>query len=425
MILIFWGKWVGVLFLFLVTSTLCDSVLAAEICGAAGFVKTTINSLSRSVYVVKADKQLVPVVRPNTYPAQVNDYRGNLPVPCVSGKLGVADVGVVINTNDPYSVAVGDYYVQKRAIPSNNVLKIAIPVVYELNPAQLNVIRGQIDAFFGNRVQALALVWRSPFAVSDNGGANPIAYSGCNASITSAVTFGYRVPCSIGVEDWSDRFGNYFGYFNSSSGSPYKDFGIRISMLLAARTVEAARSLIDRGVLADGYMKSHASDTAQLHFLQTSDSVRSKRRSMYPSVGGGVRGVPLNINIDKFDFLQGASSVMWYATGTPVVANLSTNSFLPGAIGDNLTSSGGLMDLNSSPAAVGYQTNGFDWVDAGVTAMYGTTSEPLAFSEKFPNPNVLYGMYVQGVTLIEALWKSVQYPIQGLFVGEPLASPFE
>jgi hypothetical protein len=32
--------------------------------------------------------------------------------------------------------------------------------------------------------------------------------------------------------------------------------------------------------------------------------------------------------------------------------------------------------------------------------------------------------YLQGETLIEAYWKSVQMPGQGLFIGEPLARPF-
>jgi hypothetical protein len=32
--------------------------------------------------------------------------------------------------------------------------------------------------------------------------------------------------------------------------------------------------------------------------------------------------------------------------------------------------------------------------------------------------------YLQGQTAIEAYWKSVEWPQQGLFIGEPLAAPF-
>jgi hypothetical protein len=32
--------------------------------------------------------------------------------------------------------------------------------------------------------------------------------------------------------------------------------------------------------------------------------------------------------------------------------------------------------------------------------------------------------YTDGESLIEAYWKSVAWPGQGLFVGEPMASPY-
>jgi hypothetical protein len=37
---------------------------------------------------------------------------------------------------------------------------------------------------------------------------------------------------------------------------------------------------------------------------------------------------------------------------------------------------------------------------------------------------VAIGRYLQGETLIEAYWKSVLMPGQGIFIGEPLAAPF-
>jgi len=64
------------------------------------------------------------------------------------------------------------------------------------------------------------------------------------------------------------------------------------------------------------------------------------------------------------------------------------------------------------------------WIQAGATASYGTTSEPCAHLQKFPHPQALLLFYVQGATAIEAYWRSVQWPQQGLFVGEPLAAPF-
>ena len=40
-------------------------------------------------------------------------------------------------------------------------------------------------------------------------------------------------------------------YANSASALPFTDHGMRLSMLLAARDVDSAKRLIDRGVAAD------------------------------------------------------------------------------------------------------------------------------------------------------------------------------
>jgi hypothetical protein len=50
--------------------------------------------------------------------------------------------------------------------------------------------------------------------------------------------------------------------------------------------------------------------------------------------------------------------------------------------------------------------------------------EPCNFPQKFPNPGIVMSYYLQGDRLIEAYWKSVEQPGQGIFIGEPLARPF-
>jgi hypothetical protein len=37
---------------------------------------------------------------------------------------------------------------------------------------------------------------------------------------------------------------------------------------------------------------------------------------------------------------------------------------------------------------------------------------------------VFFDHYLRGETLLEAYWKSVAMPGQGLFIGEPLARPY-
>jgi uncharacterized protein (TIGR03790 family) len=64
------------------------------------------------------------------------------------------------------------------------------------------------------------------------------------------------------------------------------------------------------------------------------------------------------------------------------------------------------------------------WLEAGATGSYGTVREPCAYPQKFPDAAVLIRRYTRGETLIEAYWKSVSSPGEGVFIGEPLAAPW-
>ena len=117
------------------------------------------------------------------------------------------------------------------------------------------------------------------------------------------------------------------------------------------------------------------------------------------------------------DELRDVRDVLFYFTGLRSVAGLETLRFRPGAIADHLTSTGGVLDGADQMSAL-------RWLDAGATASYGAVIEPCNFAAKFPQPAVVIARYTHGESLIEAYWKSVAWPGQGVFVGEPLAAPF-
>jgi len=108
---------------------------------------------------------------------------------------------------------------------------------------------------------------------------------------------------------------------------------------------------------------------------------------------------------------------MFYFTGAASVGEITGMPFLPGAIADHLTSFGGM--LTDSP-----QMSSLRWLEAGATGSYGTVVEPCNGLGKFPDVPVLLAHYLAGETLLEAYWKSVRMPAQGIFIGEPLAAPF-
>lgn len=186
---------------------------------------------------------------------------------------------------------------------------------------------------------------------------------------------------------------------------------MRPAMAIAATSIEHAKALIDRGVKSDG---SFPVGTAYL--LSTGDKARNVRHLQYPRAEELIRS-RLYGRTMKQDKVKYATDVMFYFTGAAAVGGMETLRFLPGAVADHLTSSGGML-TNSS------QMSAMRWLEAGATGSYGTVVEPCNLTEKFPNLPVVISRYLGGETLIEAYWKSVLMPGQGIFIGEPLAAPF-
>jgi uncharacterized protein (TIGR03790 family) len=182
-------------------------------------------------------------------------------------------------------------------------------------------------------------------------------------------------------------------------------------MAIATTTFAQAKALIDRGVAAD---RTDPRGTAYL--MDTSDQTRNVRAPLYPLIQQALQNRFL-VEILPADTLTKRFDVMFYFTGLSQVHNIQTNHFWPGAIADHLTSLGGM--LTDSP-----QMSSLRWLEAGATGSYGTVVEPCNFPQKFPNPAIVLRAYLSGDTLIEAYWKSVAMPGQGIFIGEPLARPF-
>ena len=315
--------------------------------------------------------------------------------PTPAGGIDHTNVGVIINAADPLSVAVGEYYARARHIPAPNVIRVRFPVgASELAVEEFQRVKADVDAATPASVQAYALTWATPYRV------------GC-MSITSAFAFGYdRSYCGSGCSPT-----RLSAYFNSASRAPALELRMRPTMMLAGRSFPEIKALIDRGVESDG---TYPRGTADL--LLTSDKARDSRVLMYPMVQTAAAGL-IDIQILKQDALADRKDVMFYFTGLAWVAGLDTLHFLPGAIADHLTSFGGMLTDSRQMSAL-------KWLEAGATASYGTVVEPCNFPQKFTDPAIVIRRYVQGETLIEAYWKSVAWPGQGVFVGEPLATPY-
>ena len=309
--------------------------------------------------------------------------------------LQPTQLGVIVNDADPQSVAIGKYYAERRRIPADNVIHISFrsdkPV---LDAAVFKEIYQHVRAQSKQTIQAYALTWASPYRVN------------C-MSITSAFTFGYaKRYCAKGCTATAPN-----PYFDSDSERPMDDYGIRPTMSIAARTFENAAFLIDRGVQSD-FTKPRAS----AYLVVTGDKARSTRATDYFNARRS-SAMQIPVKIVRAEGIRDVFDIMFYFTGIRSVPFLDSLGFLPGALGDHLTSSGGKMPDSSQMSAM-------RWLEAGATGSFGTVVEPCNFPQKFPSAKIAMKHYLAGDSLIEAYWKSVAWPGQGIFIGEPLAKPY-
>ncbi|RYE75127.1 MAG: TIGR03790 family protein, partial [Myxococcales bacterium] len=329
-----------------------------------------------------------------------------------------SEIGLVVNDNDPQSVAVAAHYQKVRNIPDAHVYHVTFGTK---GKAALGGTMTEAD--FVSKVQGPLAAQVDPSIQ-----AYAVSFSGPNKvdcmSLTSALAFGFdKKYCALPGSQCGPGPGKptaTSSYYNSASFAPFTDAALRPAMMLAGTSVENVQALIDRGVSSDDTFPD-----GDGYFLRTTDVNRSARYADFQATvtKWASPGGPLTMTyLDNADGkganqIKGEKDVLFYLTGLTTVPDIATNTYRPGAIADHLTSSGG-----------GFGTSGqmsvLRWLEAGATASYGTVVEPCAYQQKFPRASVLVPHYFRGETLVEAYWKSVLWPGEGVFVGEPLARPW-
>jgi hypothetical protein len=176
---------------------------------------------------------------------------------------------------------------------------------------------------------------------------------------------------------------------------------------------DALRSL-RRSIEADG---SHPKGT--IYYMQNRD-VRSTtrewgfRRAVEKLREAGVSaeivdGVLPRNKSDVAGATIGSADFVWEGSGSK---------FLPGAIGDNLTSYGGALAEGDGQTAI------TEFIRHGAAGAGGTVTEPFAIQAKFPAPFIHYH-YALGCSLAEAFYQSLAAPYQLLIVGDALCAPWK
>lgn len=340
---------------------------------------------------------------------------------------GRSDIGplqtlVVVNVADRESRALGAYYLEKHGIPPEThrcELKLSRMVGQNISLEDFErEIRAPIEAHIEQhglrgQIQLVVFCWRGPTRV---GGDN---------SLSSAFYYGYKSrpadaksPCSIAPDS---RSGYYEASRAYSATAGYTPLRSPLAFVLTARTLDDAKAVVDRAV------EGHAAAPADAAYLLSSsaDAARAVRVTQFPAASNLLRRLGVEAeNILVTPQAPGAveqplllASLGQASIPSNWLAKPSTVRFLPGAVGEHLTSCGGQL-----PTPCLNQASVWDWLGIGATVSYGTVSEPCNFTVKFPHARL--ATYVaRGFSLAEALAMSVANPYQGLFAGDPLCAP--
>ena len=360
---------------------------------------------------------------------------------------GPQNVAVIVNPDDPNSLAVANAYVDLRQIPATNV--IYIPWTLDarsttgakfrdllLKPTFEELKRrGVLD-----HIDGLAFSSGFPYLISCTAlfpgkefprEARPMAsltsaaylyefvlhnkpeMFGPNANLYFAATAGGRTPSRAfsARQKWN------------GAGQPVADNGMKYLLATAlgvthghGNTAAEIIASLQRSRSADG-MKPPGT----IYYMRNED-VRSKtRHDGFQTAVQELAAVNVRAVIQEGVVPRGAPDVAGLTTGRAQVDLRSAGSrLLPGALVDNLTSAGGqmLIRVERNP-----QTRISEFIRLGAAGASGTVVEPYSLWQKFPSP-ALHVHYARGCSLAEAFYQAVSAPAHLLIIGDPLCQPW-
>ncbi len=187
-----------------------------------------------------------------------------------------------------------------------------------------------------------------------------------------------------------------------------------------------AMALVDRAVASEGTFPK-----AEILCMHAEDDARGARDPECELATRMLTGAGFNGKfIDPFDAKLQGHTVAAYFTGSSdsVRGAIAGNTFVPGAITDNLTSYGAAIgnffcnaDGTQCPAGEA-QTSIARFVRAGATGAHGTVNEPL--NNTFPNAGTMLH-YTFGYSMGESYLYNQRFLYwQNIHLGDPLATPY-
>jgi len=322
--------------------------------------------------------------------------------------------GVIVNSNDPQSAAIGARYVEKFG---GKIVTVSLPGFGPGNQsttvAAAQAARAKINAELGPQHTKLAVCMSFPtrVEVSGNGTSSQhkhgsILYAlthqfDANTNMNATWTPGARTATWVKDTAMTDRAA--LAHKNGQTGTVY-----------AWSTFDAQPSN-PRGAAVANYSIPLVQGTPALP-AGISYSYFDNRPN-WPAAG---QSAPNFGQLYNQVFVRNKADFLGYfiGLGGPVYY-VETNTIRRGAIGSNITSYGGRVGQN-------YGQQGLEmFIDRGLMMFDGSVSEPgSADNRRFLDPRIALPALYSGKTLAEVYREGVIWPVRNLCAGCPDAAPY-
>lgn len=362
-----------------------------------------------------------------------------LVVPVAEATPGPDTTVVVANANVPESVALARRYAEARDVPAAQVCLLDVVDEEDIDLADyeasvLAPLRACLDATPGvrARIEAALLIRGLPLRVRiPAGGADRIVSLAAALMLWDSVDTASGDPL-LGAEPGVNAMCGTAACYAPAWDNPYRGFPFEpgwtterggvtwrpiLVTMLHARTYADAERLLDSALAAEELPPP----TGEMLFMDGADAARGRLDVEYDRTILDLTNLGFTATRVPFDANLTGRTLSSFVTGTASIGTtIEGNTFLPGAIVDNLTSFGAVpqnfRDTGESQVSIAR------WVEQGVAGVHGTVAEPL--NGCFPHRRFLVE-YVLGATLAEAylaMMPNVYW--MNLVLGDPMAAPY-
>ena len=349
------------------------------------------------------------------------------------------NVAVVINEASPESKEIGEYYVQARGIPAENVIRIKTATTDVID---FTVFDGTIQQAIGTALFKGGLQDRVLYIVLTKGiplrKAGTAGQDGTVASVDSELTLLYRRLTGRQVPTRGRVDNPYFlgaRPVGDAKLFSHREHDIYLVSRLDAFTVPEAKALIDRArqtvregriVLdqRDALVNRLGEDWLALAAQNITKAGHGERvvleatpkpaRDVSPVIGyfsWGSTDPQNRVRRVQMDFAPGAIAGSYVSTDARTF-NEPPASWIPTNLSEQATWFAG-----SPQSLVG------DLIREGVTGVAGQVSEP--YLQSAVRPDVLFPAYLAGFNLVESFYLAIPHlSWQTVVIGDPLSTPF-